>query len=108
MDYTRQSISKLLRGPMLHTPQGIALLMSIAVYLCCAILFAFFDVTPPFGWSTDKSIAVFIAWPILLFMLFIKQNLPVFAPSWPKTIWQTFYAIAPFVFISLGKLSAAD
>lgn len=108
MNYTRQSISKLFRGPMLHTPQGIVFLISLAVYLLCAALFAFTDIALPFGWAADKAIGIFVAWPLILFMLFIKQNMPDFAPSWLKAVWQSFYAVAPFVFISLGKLSAAD
>jgi hypothetical protein len=108
MDYSRQSVGKLFRGPLLHTPQGVVLLISIAVYLSGAALFFFFDISPPFGWTAGKASGVFIAWPILLFALFIKQNMPEFVPSWPKAIWQSFYAVAPFVFISLGKLSSVD
>ncbi len=108
MDYSRQPIGRLFRGPLLHTPQGIVLLISIAIYLLGAALFAFFDVPTPFDWSVDKSVTVFIVWPFMLFMLFIKQNLPEFLPSRSGAIWQAFYAIAPFVFISLGKLSSVD
>jgi hypothetical protein len=93
---------------MLRTPQGIVVLISIAVYLISAVLFVFSDIAPPFEWETGKAVAVFIAWPVLLFMLFVKRNMPEFLPSWPKAILLSFYAIAPFVFISLGKLSSVD
>lgn len=92
---------------LLRTPQGIVLLLAIVVYLGCALLFGAFDMAPPFGWQTGKAIGIFIAWPVLLLILFIRLNRPAFAASWLAAGRLAFYAVGPFLFMLLGTLAEA-
>ena len=92
---------------LFRTPQGIVLLLAIAAYLGCALLFGAFDIAPPFGWQTNKAIGIFIAWPILLLILFIRLNRPAFAASWSAAGRLAFYAVGPFLFMLLGMLAEA-
>lgn len=92
---------------LLRTPQGIVLLLAIAAYLGCALSFGAFGVAPPFGWQTGKAVGIFIAWPVLLIILFIRLNRPAFSASWPAAGRLAFYAVAPFLFMLLGMLAEA-
>jgi hypothetical protein len=98
MDYSGQPVAALLRGPLLHTPQGIAVLVFSAIYLLLAALFAFADLSPPPGWRAASIISLCLFWPILLFLLFVKHGEPSFAPSWGGAAWLACCALAPVVF----------
>ena len=69
MDYRGQPVTALLRGPLLHTPQGIAVLAFSALYLLLAALYAFADLAPRPGWRAASIIGLCLAWPIILFLL---------------------------------------
>lgn len=93
---------------ILRTPQGIVLLLALLAYISCALLFGLSFVTPPFGWEIGKGIGIFLAWPTLLIVLFIKQNQPAFAASMPAAYRLAFYAVTPFLFMLLGALASEE
>jgi len=99
MDYTRQSVTSLFRGPLLHTPQGIVVLSYVFAYFLYAFLIGVLDVAPPFGWQVGKIVALCVSWPIILFLYFVKNNQPAFEASIAAAGWLVFYGAAPFLFI---------
>jgi hypothetical protein len=99
MDYTNQSVKLLFYGPILHTPQGFVVLFFSVAYLFCAALVGLLGATPPFGWQEGKTVALCIAWPLVLFMYFVKDNQPSFKASLPAAGWLAFYGVAPVLFL---------
>ena len=97
MDYTHAPVGKLLSGPLLNTPQGWVCIGASIAYLGAALFFSLAEVNPPFGWSNTKASTLFAVWPVLLFMYFIKDNIPDFSPSWKAAGWQAFIASLPLL-----------
>jgi hypothetical protein len=95
VDYTRQPIGALFRGPLLHTPQGLAVLTFSVIYLLLAALFGLADVPAPQGWRLANIVGICLSWPIVLFLMFLKYSQPSFAPSWSGALWLTICALAP-------------
>jgi len=54
MDYTKQSVSALIRGPLISTPQGWVVLGSVGIYPILAIAFGEFGVVPPLGMPVGR------------------------------------------------------
>ena len=98
MRYFDRSLTDLFRGPILHTPQGLTLLVTSSAYWLYAICIVFLDIATPFNWSAEFAIILFMAWPLILFLFFVKESAPSFLPSWKKAIWIFVYASLPFVF----------
>lgn len=82
MDYSNQSVSALFRGPLRSTPQGWVVLACAFVYAVLGLVFSFFEITPPLGKSVGAAISICISWPLIVFVMFVKQGIPSFAPSW--------------------------
>jgi hypothetical protein len=99
MDYTRQSVSALFSGPLLHTPQGWVVLAFSAVYFFGALLFGVFDVEPPFALRTPDVVFICISYPFILFLFFVKNGIPSFVPSLSGTAWLSFYALFPVIYL---------
>ena len=97
MDYTRAPVSQLLAGPLLTTPQGWVCIGASIAYLGAALIFSLTEADPPFGWSSAKTGTLFAVWPALLFLYFVKDNLPSFTPSWKAAGWQAFIATLPLL-----------
>lgn len=98
MDYTHAPVSRLLSGPLLKTPQGWVCIGSSLAYLGAALYFFLVaEASPPFGWSSGKTSTLFAIWPVLLFLYFIKDNIPDFSPSWKAAGWQAFIASMPLL-----------
>ena len=98
MDYAHAPVSKLLAGPLLKTPQGWVCLGASIGYLGVALFYVLTEASPPFGWSSGKASTLFAVWPVLVFLYFIKDNLPDFAPSWKAAGWQALVACLPLLF----------
>lgn len=77
-----ESIGALFRGPVLHTPEGLALLFGSAISLLFAILAwlapSIVALTPS---RSSINITLFCLWPILLLVIYIKFCAPDFRPS---------------------------
>jgi hypothetical protein len=87
MDYTHQPVSSLLRGPMLHTPQGWVVLASIGAYLILALLFWLGAIGLPLGKNLGSVVVVCLFWPFITFLLFVKHNISDFSPSWRSCLF---------------------
>lgn len=77
-----EPLSALFRGPILHTPEGLIMLLgSLASLLFASLSFfvpSLIDLT-----SSRSAInaAMFAMWPILLFVIYIRSCAPHFQPS---------------------------
>ncbi|WP_157275017.1 hypothetical protein [Dechloromonas agitata] len=81
MDYTHQPVIALLRGPLVYTPQGLVVLASAVVYFAIAAAYLVFGITPPLGKDIEVVVALCLFWPFIVFLFFIKNGMPSFAPS---------------------------
>ena len=98
MDYGALPVTALIRGPLLHTPQGLVVLAASALYLIAATLIAVGLLPAPFRWPTWSTVGLFVFWPFVMFLLFVKWNQPDFRASWPAAVWLLLCALAPIVF----------
>lgn len=77
-----EPLSALFRGPILHTPEGLIMLLGSLASLLFALL-SFF--APSWiGLASDRSTinaTMFGLWPILLFVFYIRYCAPSFEPS---------------------------
>jgi hypothetical protein len=98
VDYGRLPVSALLRGPLLHTPQGLVVLAWTGAYLLAAL------VAYLYGWTFWQGkfklgfIALCFAWPALIFVMFIRDNRWEFERSWRKATWLVIYGALPLLF----------
>ena len=99
MVYMNQPVSAVLSGPLLRTPQGWVVLFFSAVYLLGALLFGAFDIAPPFALRTLNAVGICIAWPFIVFLSFVKEGAPSFAPSLIRAAWLGFIAIFPVLYL---------
>mgnify|MGYP003477902591 FL=1 len=106
-DYTHAPVSKLLSCPLLKTPQGWVCISASVAYLGAALVFLLTEADPPFGWSSAKTSTLFAVWPALLFLYFVKDNLPYFSPSWKAAGWQAIIASLPLL-LGYWRLIGAD
>ena len=98
-DYSNQPVRALLCGPLLHTPQGLAVIAFSAVYILFAALFAFTALAPPPGWrSSGNAIALCLSWPFVLLLVFMSRSQTAFSASWGETAWIGTCALAPVLF----------
>jgi hypothetical protein len=75
-------LSEFIRGPLLHTPEGIIVILGGATSCLFALLAGF---APAWiGLAPERSASnatLFGLWPILLFVLYVKWSAPHFQPS---------------------------
>lgn len=105
MDYSNQSVSALFRGPLRSTPQGWVVLACPFIYAVLALIFGFFEIAPPLGKSViNTAIAICVSWPLIVFVLFVKQGIPSFAPSWLGAAYLGFVSAMPVLYPLYRKL----
>ena len=102
MNYPQLPLSALLRGPVLHTPQGMVLLVASTVYVLVGLLsFAIGEKV-----ATPSVAEKFGVWcllvPLVLFVLFVRMNGPKFQPSKANAAWGTLLAALPILVVLLG------
>lgn len=100
MDYTNQSVSALIRGPLVGTPQGWVVVASAIAYAALALAFFVFGLTPPMGKSVGGAVVTCASWPGVTFLLFVKHGLPSFAPSWRGALFLAVGAAAPALYVA--------
>jgi ABC-type lipoprotein release transport system permease subunit len=98
MSYAHLPVSQLLKGPLLHTPQGWVVLASIGIYLGLACLLWLGFIAPPAGKNIEASVVACLFWPLITFLFFVKTNLPDFQASWSKTFLVAVAALAPIAY----------
>ena len=99
MDYTRQPVTALLRGPLVSTPQGLVVITCAVAYLGLAVAYLAFGLSPPLGKTRGAAVVVCVSWPLIIFLVFVKQGIPSFAPSLAKSLFLTLYASAPILYV---------
>ena len=104
MDYGKSSISELIRGPLVRTPQGLVFLSFSLGYLLCGLAFLWAGMQPPLPFrNRDVAATCCFVWPFMLFILFLKGGLAdSFVPSWTRAAWQAVYAMMPVAYILWG------
>jgi len=105
MSYANKSITELLRGPLLRTPQGLVVLGVCAVYLGLLPL-SYAGIFQPFGKSNSVATLMCLAWPFITFLAFIwegSSTTPEFKPSVIRTIWLVICGMAPLLFYLKDK-----
>ena len=95
MDFTNQPVTALLRGPLVSTPQGLVVLASSAFYWALALAYGVLGLVPPPGMMRGTAVVMSLAWPFIVFLLFIRDGMPSFAPSWSKAAFLAIGAAAP-------------
>jgi hypothetical protein len=100
MDYTRESVSILIRGPLTSTPQGVVVIASAVTYVALAFAFVVLGLTPPLGKSTSSAVVVCASWPFIVFLQFVAQGLPSFRPSLGRAAFIALCAAAPALYVA--------
>lgn len=98
MDYGRLPVTDLLRGPLLHTPQGVAVVFCAIAYLSAAGVVWLFELPPPIGRTLEVFFMLCVSWPFIVFLMFIRHSTPDFRSSWATAVWVAFYGALPAVF----------
>ena len=93
MNYENLPISALLKGPLLHTPQGWVVMCFSALYLLLAVTLEVSGVDPWRGFLNATGFCV--VWIFFLFAVFISAGRPSFVASWRKGILIAIIASAP-------------
>jgi hypothetical protein len=98
MDYGKLPVTALLRGPLLSTPQGRVVLLYLVAYLAAAALVWLLQLPPPIGKTPEVFIELCIAWPFIVFLMFVRDSSPTFAASWATAAWLILYGALPVLF----------
>src|SRR6218665_221213 len=94
MDHLRSPVLSLLRGPLLFTPQGwVVLLTLLACGAGAAVVWAGGSVWP-FGPDAGRALSLLLAWPVLVFLFYIRLCMPHFRASWRDTALLTMSALS--------------
>jgi hypothetical protein len=100
VDYFGRPLGELLRGPVLHTPQGIVLVGASVCYVLLGLaLLAFGDALGALG-KKQLWLGCFVM-PLLLFLFFVRNNAPGFEPSVKNAIWGVVLAGFPLAYVWL-------
>lgn len=99
MSYSDQPIGALLKGPLLTTPQGHVVLISFLSYLVLVAFFAVGLLAPPLGKSIGSVVVTCLAWPFIVFLMFVKHGLPSFRPSSSGTLFLAAAALMPIAYV---------
>ena len=97
MNYSREAVTVLLRGPLLHTPQGLACVTFSALAVLVGLVY--FLVPPTIAtWPLFRLGPVLFIWPIVLFVSFCwLGDGGEFKPSYIGTVLLSVVGLAPFV-----------
>ena len=100
MNYARESVGALLRGPLISTPQGLIVIASAVAYAALAFAFLMHGLTPPFSKSIASAVIVCASWPFIVFLQFIANGLPSFTPSLSRAAFLALCAAAPALYVA--------
>lgn len=98
LDYGRLPVTALLRGPLLHTPQGLAVVACAVSYLGAAGVVWLFQLPPLIGRTREVFFMLCVLWPCIVFLMFIRHSRPDFRSSWGTAAWVAIYGALPAVF----------
>ncbi|WP_310568189.1 hypothetical protein [Hydrogenophaga sp.] len=98
MNFDHRPITELLRGPVLHTPQGWVVLATGALYARLALLTHTIGTSPSLGKTSSEIVVVCAFWPLIPFLMFVRTSGPEFRPSVATATYLAAAAVAPFVY----------
>lgn len=99
VDYGGRPVTDLLRGPLLHTPQGLVVVIYAAAYVCAGALVWILQLAPPIGTTREVFGVLCITWPFVVLLMFVRHSSPTdFRPSWVTAAWLVFYGALPAIF----------
>ncbi len=77
-----EPLSALFRGPILHSPEGLIMLLASVVSILFSIMSFFLPswIGIPAKYSAENS-AMFAIWPVLLFVIYVRFSGPTFKSS---------------------------
>ncbi len=108
MSYANRSITSLLRGPLLHTPQGLVVLVVLAVHLAL-LPFVHTGSISLLGKSSTTGMVICLSWPLITCLYFIREGVsttPEFKPSVPRALWILLIGMAPTLWPFAAQLLA--
>lgn len=94
MDYARQSVASLLRGPLLFTPQGKVVLFTWVVFWAWGAYVLYTGSALPFKKDVGSALVIAASWPFIVFLLFVRGSMPYFKASWGKACYLALVAAA--------------
>lgn len=106
MDYGKLPVTELLRGPLLHTPQGLVVVICAIAYLSSAGIVWLFQLPPPIGKTREIFFIVCISWPFIVFLMFVRDSTADFRSSWATATWVAIYGSLPIIFRVVDGLRA--
>lgn len=98
MDYEKAPVTDLIRGPLLHTPQGWVVLASVALYALLALAVWLFGVSSALGKTPGVALALCFFWPLINFLMYVRWNSPYFKASWSSAAYLLVVALAPVAY----------
>lgn len=103
MDYMNQSVSSLLRGPLIHTVQGRVLIGATLGYASlAALLWAHVFSTVPETQLNSLAWGCLI-YPGILFLMFVKHSAPAFKSSWGTALYLMVLSVLPLAWYAWGR-----
>ena len=99
MNYDRRPVTDLLRGPLLHTPQGWVVLASVALYALIALVGAYLGVSPLVAKSPSPFFFMCLIWPAITFLFYVRSSHPNFDASLSRALHVAIAALAPVAFV---------
>jgi len=94
MDYLRSSPAFLVRGPLLFTPQGWTVLATAAGCWTLAAVVWLTGSPVLISGGTDRGLLLLLAWPLLVFMFYLRLCMPHFQASWRETAYLAVAALS--------------
>jgi hypothetical protein len=98
VDYGKLPVTDLLRGPLLHTPQGLIVVVYALVYLGAGAVVWLLQLPPPIGKTLEVFLTLCLLWPFIVFLMFVRHSNPAFNPSWTTASWIAVYGALPALF----------
>ena len=99
MSYDRRPVMDLLRGPLLHSPQGWVVLASAVLYALLALAGALLGVSPLFAKSPGAFFSICAFWPFITFLFYVRCGSPTFSPSVSQAAHVAVAALAPVAYV---------
>jgi hypothetical protein len=99
MGYDRRPVVDLLRGPLLHTPQGWVVLASGILYGLVALAGAYLGVSPSIAQSPGAFFAICVSWPLITFLFYVRSSSPHFKASVSQAVRVAVAALAPVGYV---------
>lgn len=99
MDYTRTTVFTLLRGPLMFTPQGWVVLATSAACWSWAAYLWLSGSSIIGAHEAERELVLLLAWPLLVFLFYVRLCMPHFRASWTQTAYLAVTAVSLPAFV---------